>query len=785
MAACHPNSSKRWWFRTCLSLGPAVAARQLVADLLAAIARSRDSRTIVRFEPACSTDCASTGASRRNSEPRTHGTGAGVRVRTGDTKKQTNMLHEPAASASERGSELASASPADGNAQMPPTGNGRRMRSSAAVSMVAFFFLSPATGLATKPHMVRNRRLVAKLSLQGRPGTAGSATRFKLGATLPNGDKLKRFTLTFGDGSSTSGARLKQRLGHTYRTSGTFQATLTLVDRKRKRVSSTIRVAVPPSGGGQTLRDELAAWTAGHPAVGDPNTGLQESAEGDSTLGPVQNLFPGAVVHGDATSIENGILTPIPLAPASGTVVLTDVQLQSGGKVSEHVNQADKNSVTQAVQDLRGQEAFHPVGIDTGSLNFQDVTSSQQAATDLQASFSYAGFGKANGDFSEADNQSEHHVLFEMTEKYYGVDYTPDYAPGTRYNDLDAFFAPGTTAKQGQQCGCMGSSMPPMYVSHVTYGTRFLFLANSKADTQEMKSALSASVQYGPASGTANLTSAEKSVLDEMSLQVVAIGGNTTDVGSAMAGALGNGGKDVTDWLANFVKQSLKDGATASVPLSYTLSYLDDHRVGEYAAQPAVNNPIPDGDMIDHVDVDVMMGTDDRTCSQPVTFSLYDNQNEALLSGLTIAGNGGGWNACRTSSPYCPNPQWGSNWGNQGGADYWNNLQSGQPTIDCRIPFPHPVHAYAIAGSKVSIVSPGDSWHAGFAVRFDLPAVGGNNYAGSYISYITTPNMFFDVDAHNGNPCQDASRNMGYTLTLAEPTNGSAISAACPDAITG
>src|SRR5439155_12339513 len=110
--------------------------------------------------------------------------------------------------------------------------------------------------------------------------------------------------------------------------------------------------------------------------------------------------------------------------------------------------------------------------------------------------------------------------------------------------------------------------------------------------------------------------------------------------------------------------------------------------------------------------------------------------------------------------------------------DYWNN-NGGQGPIMCTVPLPHPIPAWAIAGSTLNVSGPGDSWHAGFTVGFQLPALG-NTPAGNYLAYTTTQNMFFDVDSFNGNPCDDSTRNVGYSLPLFEPKDPQAQAAACP-----
>jgi hypothetical protein len=656
-------------------------------------------------------------------------------------------------------------------------------------------------------HAAHARALAARISLSG-AAREGSATTFKVHIALPRHDRVAKYSISFGDGQVARGRHVPTTVRHTYVTPGRRRVVLSITDTRHHGTSTSMTTQVvsvlsPPTPGvsplpvstspgtpenkapesapkqpsaAEQLHQQLSEWTMGHPSVGHPESSTESEAGGDSLLANVSGLYPGALIQGNATNIENGILTPVPVRPAAGTITLSGVQLRRGGTVTAHVAEASEGPITQAIQNLRGQDEFESHGLDAASLKFQNVTSAQEAAFDAKASFSYAGIGKASGDFSEANNEHENHLMFEMEQTYYSINYQPDFVAGGGYDDLDAFFAAGTTALQATACGCMSAAEPPMFVASVTYGTRFIFIASSKADTAEMKASLSAAVSYGAASGSVTLTKSQKSTLDETKLQVVAVGGNTGSLGQAFAGALGSGGTGVTNWLGKFVTESLNNGMQSSVPLSYQLEYLDGQNVGEFVPKPPNNNPIPDTDMVGSMQIAVTMGTDDRSCQDPVTVSLTNNQNQQLVAGMTIAGAGSFWNPCATSSPYCPNPS--------GPADYWNNQGAGQGTIVCTVPFSHPVHAYTIAGSQLEIRGAGDSWHAGFQVSFPLPGLGASG-PGQYVSYTTTPNMFFNVDGGNGNPCDDESRNFGYSLTLFEPNEPEARTPKCPSAIAG
>ena len=689
----------------------------------------------------------------------------------------------------------------------------------AALTTVAVLGASGGVSLAAR-RASPPKRLFATVRMLGGPATAGTFTELALHAGVPARDQLSGFAINYGDGTPTfSGKHLPRQVTHTFARAGRYTVVLTVRDRRHHRASGSVTLTIAstrqPAGGvtspsapsagsttvptsgapspssatgssqsqpastGQgsgtpappTLRQQLATWTASHPSIDSGSGNIQQPpAAGNGTLGPVADLFPGAVVEGDPGDIENGILTPVPLAPGSGTLTLTGIQIAKGGQLTSHVNQADQGTVTQAIQNLRSQDQFTSQGIDTSQMQFQQVSSSQQAAEDANASYSYSGLGSVSGDFSEANDSTQNHLMFELDQTYYSVAYKPDFSTASSADDLDAFFAPGTTAQQAQNCNCMSASAPPMFVSNVIYGTRFIFLASSKADTSEMKAALKASISAGLSSGSAGFTSDEKSALDEMSLSVVAIGGNVHDVGTAESGAIGNNGKNVTSWLSQFITNSINDGVQYSVPVSYNLQYLDFTNVGEFVPRLPTASGGTDNDLVNSMQIVVNMGGDDKEWQTPVDLTFTDNKGEQLIpnSGFNgvIAGPGGGpsvtWNPTRQSSPYCPNPYEGD--------DYWNNGSSGQPPITCTVTFPHPIPAYEIEGSTLKLTGAGSSWHAGFTVSFPLPALG-STAPGMYTAFTSKSNMFFNVDPGNGDPCQNQTNDVGYVFTLDEPND--------------
>src|SRR5262249_44898956 len=160
---------------------------------------------------------------------------------------------------------------------------------------------------------------------------------------------------------------------------------------------------------------------------------------------------------------------------------------------------------------------------------------------------------------------------------------------------------------------------------------------------------------------------------------------------------------------------------------SYQLSYLDNAVVGEY--WPTYVPPTPlEGDLVDHLNLIVTMGTDDKECQTPVHVILASNTTQQLFDRI-VAGPGnvaGNTNPCNRQSGACT--------GVNSTSDYWNNAGSGQGAITCKISFPNPIPLWQIENAQLTVTGVGDSWHGGFAVTFDLPQTGANP-AGAYYAF--------------------------------------------------
>ncbi|MGH2877699.1 MAG: thiol-activated cytolysin family protein, partial [Solirubrobacteraceae bacterium] len=468
-------------------------------------------------------------------------------------------------------------------------------------------------------------------------------------------------------------------------------------------------------------------------------------------------LYPGALVQGNPSYITTGQLKPIPMQPGSGTLTLAGAHLEpsSGGSVTRHVSPANGANVSDAVASLQGQK-FNPSSVDAVASDFQVVTSSKQATLDAKASFSYGPVG-ASGFFNTANDSTQSHVLFTLREVYYDIAYDPDIG-GSGLSDLDAFFAPGTTAAQAQACGCMSTANPPMYVKKVTYGSEFLFMASSTADSSDLKAGLQAAVKFG-FSASASVSTEQKALLDQTSIKVLAVGGDTKNLATVISGSLGNDGKDVLSALKTYAQAAIADpdGAQLAQPIAYTLDYIDNTPVGEFAPQPDAKQPPANTDTTSSMRLTVTTTDQDKDGGDPWTVSLTvpeSSGNKQVLNAFSPS-----WCTTLLGRQVCSTAT---------DMTFGNNS-----TYTVTVPLGQSVPVYDLAGATLRITDSGHSWHGGVNVDFLLPD---NSWYRTFTSY---SGMYWNDDNTDPHGCNTGHEISTYTFSLNEVNDPKAIAAAC------
>lgn len=267
-------------------------------------------------------------------------------------------------------------------------------------------------------------------------------------------------------------------------------------------------------------------------------------------------LWPGSLVQGK--SMAGGILDPIPVKRAPGTITLT---LASGGG-GPFFKKMESPSLSEAMQAqneiLASYTGATPAKF---SYSFQSIYSSEQLAVAVDANVQGTNWS-ASAALSVDKNDEKSRFLIEFSQEYFTMAFDPPQGAA-------GVFDPSVTAKDLEPYAAAGN--PPVYVSGVTYGRIFYILFESTASQTSLEAAVKGSYS-GPSIGVdASASASWKKLINESTVKAYGLGGNAEMAINAVTGA------SQFDKIATF----LTSGANFStqnpgVPISYTIRHLTD-----------------------------------------------------------------------------------------------------------------------------------------------------------------------------------------------------------------
>lgn len=273
-------------------------------------------------------------------------------------------------------------------------------------------------------------------------------------------------------------------------------------------------------------------------------------------------LWPGSMVQG--RSLPSGVLQPLALNRAPGTVVLNNLMAQgtSGIYVSE-IERPSLGRVQQSVQNLLAQE-FEDDTPAKISFFMKQFYSLEHAMMQIGASYSWLS-GSAKAELQSSSYSELKNYVVRFVQAYYSVSFEPPGSP-------EALFAPDVTVEDASLY--MGSGNPPAYISTVTYGRMLLVFASTQAEAESLRLALAASFSSMASSGEVNIEHQHRKVLQESEIKVLALGGPSSGVVKLLTNA--DKAKGLEEYLkegANFTRSS------PGVPIAYQARYLRDNDV--------------------------------------------------------------------------------------------------------------------------------------------------------------------------------------------------------------
>jgi len=304
-------------------------------------------------------------------------------------------------------------------------------------------------------------------------------------------------------------------------------------------------------------------------------------------------IWPGSLIQGK--SLPSGDLTPFevsrnPLTITVSGLVSSDPAVSFSSTVKNPSNATVVDAISQILaQNLNTQQ---PARI---TFTKTVVHSVEEAALRLGASASWIT-GHVSGSFQTSQSTSYTSYMVRFVQSYYTVSCQPQTSPASYISNRQSY---STFAQY------IGNDSPPAYVASTTYGRELWVLIESSSSASDMAATLDAA--FG--SATTNMSAAQRQIMEESSMQVLAIGGGgdsaikviTGDKVGALAGFLTAG--------ANYSKES--PGAL----ISYVCRYMVDNSTArvsaasDYTITTSVNSPVP---ALTDIIFSINTGSDDK-----------------------------------------------------------------------------------------------------------------------------------------------------------------------------
>lgn len=266
----------------------------------------------------------------------------------------------------------------------------------------------------------------------------------------------------------------------------------------------------------------------------------------------VSVVYPGSLLQG--ASLNNATPDVVAVKRGGGTVSI-DI-INGSGAVFVNVNEVKKSTITQALNNIiNSNNKVMPARF---TFNHELVKTKEELSLALGLNVEIAPVTVvANLSFS--NESSANHYLVQLRQTFFTMSYDIPYSYA---NFFDTSVKPIDLAKY------VYANNPACYVSDVTYGRVFYLLIESTSSKAEITAAINVSFDGVPVSG--NIDANYLSSLDNLSIKVVALGGTTSSMFSAINSSTLNS-------LTTLLGQSsdLKTG----VPLSYVVRTVYNNKL--------------------------------------------------------------------------------------------------------------------------------------------------------------------------------------------------------------
>jgi hypothetical protein len=267
-------------------------------------------------------------------------------------------------------------------------------------------------------------------------------------------------------------------------------------------------------------------------------------------------LWPGSLVQGK--SMGGGILDPIPVKRAPGTITLT-LASGGGGPFFKKMEEPSLSAAIQAQNEILASYTGKTPAM--FSYKFESIYSSQQLAVAVDANVKGTNWS-ASGSLNVDKNDTKSRVLIQFTQSYFTMAFDP---PQGAAGVFDKSVTADDLAPYAQQ------GNPPVYVASVTYGRIFYLLFESSESQLELDAAIKGSYEGGAVSADASLKAKWASVVNNSTVNAYGLGGNAQLALSAVAAP------SQFDRIEKFLTEGANfDKDNPGVPISYTIRHLTD-----------------------------------------------------------------------------------------------------------------------------------------------------------------------------------------------------------------
>lgn len=269
-------------------------------------------------------------------------------------------------------------------------------------------------------------------------------------------------------------------------------------------------------------------------------------------------IFPGNILQGK--TLDDATPESIPLKRGKGTISynIIDGNLQSSFDVDEvklsSIRDAQNNIIFGSLAD---GDYKVPANF---NLTVEEVQSKEELALKLGVKFKTFN-AKVSGSFSVDTSREVNTVLVKLTQQFYTMDFDVP-------TSSEEFFDESVTAEALKEY--IQPDNPAAFISSVTYGRTFYMLFESTSSSQEMKTKLEVGYRTIGAAGEGSVEFESFNSLKNLSLQVIAYGGDSSETLDAVGNFRDN--NSIGEFLAKIGKSS---DIRTGLPLSYIANSVE------------------------------------------------------------------------------------------------------------------------------------------------------------------------------------------------------------------